>query len=90
MIGPPHPGQAIGDNLRRLRVSQSTAAKALGIARKQLQSVIGGRGRVNARLAVKLEMAVGGSAEGWMQMQTDYDIAQARKRTFKIKRLVPA
>jgi plasmid maintenance system antidote protein VapI len=36
-------------------------------------------------MAIRLEQAFGGSATTWIQMQANYDLAQARKRQHHIK-----
>ena len=41
-------------------------------------------------MAVKLEKAIGSTADTWLRMQMNYDLAQVRKRTINVKRLVPA
>jgi plasmid maintenance system antidote protein VapI len=76
MKNPPHPGELIGDNLTELGVSISAAAKALGIT---------------PEMAVKLEKAIGSTADTWLRMQMNYDLAQVRKReaSIKVTRLVP-
>ena len=40
-------------------------------------------------MAVKLEKAIGSTAEAWLRMQMNYDLTQVRKRTINVKRLVP-
>jgi len=92
MKNPPHPGELIGDNLTELDVSIVEAAKALGITRQQLHNLIAGRSGITPEMAVKLEMAIGGTADAWLRMQMNYDLAQVRKRagSIKVKRLAPA
>ncbi len=68
MKNPPHPGEPIGDSLEELGVSVSAAAKALGITRQQLHNLIAGRSGVTAEMALRLEKALGSSAETWLQM----------------------
>ena len=75
MKNPPHPGGLIGDTLDELKVSIVAAAKGLGIT---------------PEMAVKLEKAIGSSADTWLRMQMNYDLAQVRKRTINVKRLAPA
>ena len=92
MKDPPHPGGLIGDSLDELDVSIVAAAKALGVTRQQLHNVIAGRSAITPEMAVKLEMAIGSTADTWLRMQMNYDLAQVRKRagSIKVKRLVPA
>ena len=90
MKNPPHPGELIGDTLEELGVSISAAAKGLGISRQQLHNVIAGSSGITAKMAVKLEKAIGSTADTWLRMQMNYDLAQVRKLTINVKRLVPA
>jgi addiction module HigA family antidote len=91
MKNPPHPGELIGDNLDELGVTISDAAKALGVSRQQLHNVIGGRNSISPEMAVRLEKALGGTADTWLRMQMNYDLAQVRARasSLKIRRLSP-
>jgi addiction module HigA family antidote len=41
-------------------------------------------------MAVKLEKAIGSTADTWLRMQMNYDLAEVRKRTIKVRRLAPA
>jgi plasmid maintenance system antidote protein VapI len=42
-------------------------------------------------MAVRLKLAIGGTADGWLGMQVAYDLAQIRlrKTKIKLKRLAP-
>ena len=80
MKNPPHPGEMIGDSLAELGVSISAAAKALGITRQQLHNLIAGRSAITPEMAVRLEQALGSTAEAWVRMQMQYDLAQIRKQ----------
>jgi len=92
MKNPPHPGELIGETLTELGVSISAAAKRLGITRQQLHNVISGRSGVTAEMAVRLEKALGSTAETWLRMQMNYELAQARERasSIKVKRIKAA
>jgi addiction module HigA family antidote len=91
MKNPPHPGEMIGDSLEDLGVSISEAAKSLGITRQQLHNLIAGRSTITTEMAVRLEKALGSTAEAWVQMQMNYDLVQIRKRasSIRVKRIVP-
>ena len=90
MKNPPHPGELIGDTLDEIDVSIVAAAKGLGITRQQLHNLISGRSGITPEMAVKLEKAIGSTADTWLRMQMNYDLAQVRKRKINVKRLVPA
>ena len=92
MKNPPHPGELVGDNLEALGVSVTDAAKALGISRQQLHNVIAGRYGITPEMAMRLEKALGSTADTWLGMQMNYDLAQiqAKASSLKVTRLAPA
>jgi len=91
MKNPVHPGELIGDALDELGVSIVEAARGLGITRQQLHNIIAGRSAITPEMAVRFEQALGSTADTWMRMQINYDLAQVRKRAsaIKVKRFEP-
>ncbi len=57
---------------------------------QQLHNLIAGRSAITPEMAVKLELAIGGTADAWLRMQMNYDLAHVRKRGVNVTRLVPA
>ena len=88
---PPHPGEMIGDSIEEMDVSIVDAAKALGVTRQQLHNLIAGRSAISPEMAFRLEKALGSSADAWLRMQANYDLAQIRNRapSIKVTRLAP-
>jgi antitoxin HigA-1 len=70
-----------------LRVAEF--AKALGVTRQQLYRLINGDCGITPEMALRLEIVVGGSADFWLRLQMNFDLAQIRNRAsqFKLKRL---
>jgi addiction module HigA family antidote len=91
MKNPPHPGLGLKDEFDALGLSVAEAAKGLGVTRQQLYRVMNGDCAISAEMAIRLEKAIGGSADHWLRMQMNYDLAQIRARASKIrvKRLEP-
>ena len=54
------------------------------VTRQQQYNVMRGKCAVSPDMALRLEMAFGGSAAMWLGMQSAYDLAQARKEQGKI------
>ena len=97
MKNPPHPGVSVlHDCLEPLGLSIAEGAKALGVTRKALNSLVRGKAGISAEMVIRLEKAFGGGAETWLRIQAAHDLAQMEKkiRTIKVKRvtesLVPA
>jgi addiction module HigA family antidote len=85
MKNPPHPGLSVRhDCLEPLELSVTDGARVLGVTRQALNNLVNGKAGISPEMAVRLAKAFGGSPETWLGMQTDYDLAQVRKREHEI------
>ena len=91
MKNPAHPGQLVKACLDELGLSVAEAAKGIGISRQQLHNVIAERSSVTPEMAIRFEKAFGSTADTWLRMQMNYDLAQIRKRasSIAVERLAP-
>ena len=91
MTNPPHPGRLVKENLDGLGLTVAQAAEGLGVTRQQLYRVINCQSAISPEMAVRLEKAIGSTAEAWLTMQAAYDLAQVRQHEGKIavRRLMP-
>ena len=91
MKNPAHPGELVRDNIAELGLSIAEAAKGLGVTRQQLYRVVKGQCAVSPEIAVRLEKAIGSTADTWLRMQMNYDLAQVRARaaSIRVTRLEP-
>jgi addiction module HigA family antidote len=80
MKNPPHPGRSIKDDIEALGLSVAEASQGLGVTRQQLYRVIRGDSAITPEMALRLEKAIGGTADTWLRMQVNYDLAQVRAR----------
>jgi addiction module HigA family antidote len=78
MKSPPHPGELIRDNLDDLGLSIAEAATGLGVTRQQLNNVVSGKSNISPEMALRFEKAFGGSADIWLRMQANFDLARLR------------
>jgi addiction module HigA family antidote len=86
MHNPPHPGAILRELcLEPWGLSVTEAAQALGVSRKTLSSLLNGRAGVSPEMAIRLSIALGTSAESWMNQQAVFDLWQAERRRNKIK-----
>ena len=79
MKNPLHPGLVIRESLEDLGMSISDAAQGLGISRQQLHNLIAGRSAIGPEVALRLELALGSTADNWLRMQAAHDLAQIRR-----------
>jgi antitoxin HigA-1 len=75
MHNPPHPGEILREWLGSMSVTD--AAQHLGVARATLSRVLNGSAGISADMALRLQAALGTSAEMWMGLQDDYELWQA-------------
>lgn len=90
MFNPPHPGEILKDTVCREDggITVTDFAKQLKVTRAALSRVLNARAGISADLAIRLEAALGSSAQMWVGMQAAYDLWHARKkRRPKIERL---
>jgi addiction module HigA family antidote len=80
MKNPSHPGRLIKADLEELGISVAEAATGLGVTRQQLYRIIKGENAISPDMALRLEKAIGSTADMWLRMQMNYDLAQARLR----------
>jgi len=80
MKTPPHPGRILKEDcIEPLGISVTEAALKLGISRVTLSEIINGRAGISPEMALKLGKAFNTTPEFWLNMQSQYDLAQARK-----------
>jgi antitoxin HigA-1 len=70
-------------------LSVTEAAKALGVSRKTLSSILNGRGGISPEMAIRLSKAFDTSPESWLNQQQQFDLWQVMNsgEEIKVKRL---
>ena len=81
----PHPGGYVKGIIDGLGLTVTTAAEALGITRPALSKLLNERARLSSDMALRIEKAFGTSMDSLMQMQSNFDVAEARLRAHTIK-----
>jgi addiction module HigA family antidote len=86
MKKPPHVGGLIRRQvIEPLGLTVTEAAKALGVGRQALSSLLNEKAALSSDMALRVEKAFGPKMEHLMRMQLAYDLAQARTHESKIK-----
>jgi HTH-type transcriptional regulator/antitoxin HigA len=77
---PVHPGEVIGDEIDAAEGvrAQRQIALRMGVSEKHLCQLLAGRVRLSAQMALRVEDALGISAELLMVLQVRYDLALLR------------
>jgi addiction module HigA family antidote len=87
MKSPPHPGGVVlRQCIEPLGLSITDAATALGVTRNTLSELVNGKRGISPEMAVRLSKVFGGTDEGWLVQQAQYDLAQVRRDRIKLKK----
>ncbi len=91
MKNPVHPGLLVKECIDELGLSVAEASKGLGVTRQQLHNVIAGRSSVTPEMAIRFEKAFGSTADTWLRMQMNNDLAQVRNlaSSIVVERFMP-
>ncbi len=74
-----HPGEHIADGLAERGMTAAELAVAMGVDAGRVSRLVNARVSVTGDTAIRLADAFGTSAEFWMRLQGDYDLARARE-----------
>ena len=69
-----------------LGLTITEAAEALGVTRNTLSELVNGKRGISPEMAVRLSKVFGGSEDGWLVQQAQYDLAQVRRDRIKLDR----
>jgi len=80
MKNPTHPGEILREDvIAALGLTVKEAAERLSMSRTALSRVLNCRAAVSPDLALRLEQAGVSTADTWLTLQLNYDLAQARQ-----------
>jgi len=88
MKNPPHPGVVVlQECIEPSGLNITQVAEALGVTRNTLSELVNAKRGISPEMAVRLSKVFGGSEQGWLVQQAQYDLAQVRRDRIKLKRL---
>ena len=81
---PVHPGEILReDYIKPLGLSVNALAKALHVPTSRINDIVRETRGVSADTALRLERYFGSEAQGWLNLQTTYDLKTAEKANAK-------
>jgi addiction module HigA family antidote len=84
---PIHPGEILrAEFLEPLRVPQTKLAERLGIPLQRVNEICTGKRGITAETAWLLSAAFNNTPQFWMNLQSMYDLARARKQLDRLPR----
>lgn len=85
MKNPPHPGRIIRQEcIEPLGITVTEAAQHLHVTRQALNNLLNEKAGISPAMAIRLSKAFGSSAELWLGLQMQYDLARAEKTAGRI------
>jgi len=88
MKNPPHPGVVVFEEcIEPSGLTITQAAEALGVTRNTLSELVNAKRGISPEMAVRLSKVFGGTEDGWLVQQAQYELAQVRRDRIKLKRL---
>ncbi len=91
MKNPPHPGAIVLEEcIQPMGLTITNAAQALGVTRNTLSELVNGKRGISPEMAVRLARVFGGTEQGWLVQQAQYDLAHVQRGHLKLKRLALA
>lgn len=82
MNNPPHPGRHVRITcLEPLDLSVTDAAKRLRVTRQALNNVVNEKSAISPEMALRFEKMGWGTADGWMTLQMNFDLARVRAKS---------
>ena len=81
MFNPPHPGELLKEDvLPELGITVTEAASQLGVTRVAFSRIINGKAGISPDMALRLAAWLNSTPESWLNMQTAYDLWQAKQK----------
>lgn len=82
MHKPAHPGEVLREMyIEPLGLTVTETAKALGVTRKALSELVNMRSGISIAMSLRLSKAFNTTPELWLNMQRNYDMVRAQKRS---------
>ena len=84
-----HPGEILKDELDELGVSQTTFARQIDVPPNRISQIIAGKRSVTSDTALRFGHWFGVDPQFWLNLQTQFDLAEADSRIGAAVRELP-
>ena len=75
-----HPGQVLKDELEELAVMPTEFARQIEVPPNRVSQIIGGKRAITGDTALRFGQWFGTDPQFWLNLQTQYELAQAVRR----------
>ncbi len=84
-----HPGHVLKDELEELGVTPTEFARQIEVPPNRVSQIIGGKRSITGDTALRLGHWFGTDPQFWLNLQSQFDLAQANKETGETIRHLP-
>lgn len=78
---PLHPGIVLAEvYMKEMGLTQTALAELCDCSHRKINEIVNQKRSISADFAIDLEKALGTTAEMWVRMQAEYDLAVARAK----------
>ena len=84
-----HPGTILKDELEELGVTPTELARQIEVPPNRVSQIIGGKRAITGDTALRLGHWFGTDPQFWLNLQSQFDLAQAHKETGATIRHLP-
>lgn len=84
-----HPGTILKDELEELGVTPTEFARQIDVPPNRVSQIIGGKRSITGDTALRLGHWFGTDPQFWLNLQSQFDLAQADKETGETIRHLP-
>ena len=84
-----HPGEVLSDELAEFGVSPAALARQIDVPANRVGQIIAGKRAVTADTALRLGHWFGVEPEFWLNLQVQFDLAEAERRLGDAVRALP-
>ena len=85
----PHPGEILLEEyLKPMNISQYRLAQEVGVPPRRINEIVKGQRAITADTALRLAAFFGTDAESWINLQSDYDLRQAKAKSQDFQDLI--
>jgi addiction module HigA family antidote len=84
-----HPGEHLAEQLEELAMSAAELGRQLGVPTNRVTAILHGRRAITGDTALRLGHFFGNSPQFWLNLQAQYDLRIAEKKTGRAIRSLP-
>ena len=84
-----HPGEILKEELEEFGITPTAFARQISVPPNRISQIIAGRRSVTGDTALRFGHWFGVEPQFWMNLQTQYDLAQAERQVGEIVRTLP-